>query len=61
MASSWIGEVRVESVLVDGLTHAFPIHTDREPSCGQPGNFVVAVDVCGAIEIARLWRLLGAK
>jgi poly(hydroxyalkanoate) depolymerase family esterase len=59
--SDTAGDVRVESVLVDGLAHAFPIHIDRASSCGQPGNFVVAADVCGAIEITQFWGLLGPK
>jgi poly(3-hydroxybutyrate) depolymerase len=59
--SDTAGDVRVESALVDGLAHAFPIHPDRASSCGQPGNFVVAADVCGAIEITRFWGLSGAN
>jgi poly(hydroxyalkanoate) depolymerase family esterase len=51
------GTVRVESVLVDGLAHAFPIRIGAAPSCGQVGDFVVATDVCAATEIARFWGL----
>jgi poly(hydroxyalkanoate) depolymerase family esterase len=51
------GSVRVESVLVEGLAHAFPIRIGGASSCGQPGDFVVAVEVCAAIEIARFWGL----
>jgi poly(hydroxyalkanoate) depolymerase family esterase len=47
---------RVESVLVEGLGHAFPIRTGT-PSCGQSGDFVVAAGVCAAVEIARFWGL----
>jgi poly(hydroxyalkanoate) depolymerase family esterase len=48
--------VKVESVLVKGLGHAFPIRTGTAP-CGQPGDFVVAASVCAASEIARFWGL----
>ena len=51
------GAVQVESVLVDGLAHAFPIRVGAAPSCGQVGEFVVAADVCAATEIARFWGL----
>jgi poly(hydroxyalkanoate) depolymerase family esterase len=51
------GAVRVESVLVEGLAHAFPIRTGDDLSCGQPGTFVVAAGVCAATEIARFWGL----
>jgi hypothetical protein len=49
--------VRVESVLVEGLAHTFPIRIGGALSCGQPGDFVVAAEVCAATEIARFWRL----
>ena len=55
------GAVRVESVLVEGLAHAFPIRTDGASSCGQQGDFVVATDVCAATEIARFWGLPSGK
>jgi poly(hydroxyalkanoate) depolymerase family esterase len=55
------GAVRVESVLVEGLAHAFPIRTDGASSCGQVGDFVVATDVCAATEIARFWGLPRSK
>ena len=55
------GAVRVESVLVEGLAHAFPIRTDGASSCGQVGDFVVATDVCAATEIARFWGLPSGK
>ena len=51
------GVTRVESVLVDGLAHAFPIRTGGAAPCGQPGDFVVAAEVCAASEIARFWGL----
>jgi poly(3-hydroxybutyrate) depolymerase len=51
------GSVRVESVLVEGLTHGFPIRIGGQPPCGQAGDFVVAVQVCAATEIARFWGL----
>jgi poly(hydroxyalkanoate) depolymerase family esterase len=51
------GSVRVESVLVEGLAHAFPIRADGQLSCGQAGDFVVAAGVCAASEIARFWGL----
>ena len=51
------GAVRVESVLIEGLPHAFPIRADGASSCGQVGDFVVATDVCAATEIARFWGL----
>jgi hypothetical protein len=57
--SGTAGGVRVESVLVDGLAHALPTHTDGASFCDQPGKFVVAADVCGATEIMRFWGLLG--
>jgi hypothetical protein len=47
------GAVRVESVLVEGLAHAFPIR-------GQVDDSVVATDVCAATEIARFWGLPSA-
>jgi poly(3-hydroxybutyrate) depolymerase len=55
------GAVLVESVLVEGLAHAFPIRTDGAASCGQPGDFVVAANVCAATEIARFWGLPSGK
>jgi poly(3-hydroxybutyrate) depolymerase len=55
------GAVRVESVLVEGLAHAFPIRTGGASSCGQPGDFVVAAEVCAATEIARFWGLPGSN
>ena len=51
------GVTRVESVLVEGLAHAFPIRTGGAAPCGQPGDFVVAAEVCAASEIARFWGL----
>ena len=48
---------RVESVLVKGLAHAFPIRTDGSTSCGQPGDFVASAGVCAAKEISRFWGL----
>ena len=48
----------VESVLVKGLGHAFPIRTDDTSSCGQPGDFVVSAGVCAAMEISRFWGLI---
>lgn len=52
------GVVRVESVLVDGLDHAFPIETGGAASCGQVGDFVTAAGVCAAREIGRFWGLV---
>jgi poly(hydroxyalkanoate) depolymerase family esterase len=51
------GVTRVESVLVEGFGHAFPIRTGGTPPCGQEGDSVVAADVCAAREIARFWGL----
>ena len=51
------GVTQVESVLVEGLAHAFPIRTDGGPPCGQPGDYVVAAGVCAAREISRFWGL----
>jgi poly(hydroxyalkanoate) depolymerase family esterase len=51
------GSVRVESVLVQGLAHAFPIRIGDQSACGQPGDFVVAAEVCAPTEIARFWGL----
>jgi poly(hydroxyalkanoate) depolymerase family esterase len=51
------GAVRVESVLVEGLAHAFPIRIGADLSCGQPGDFVVAAEVCATTEIAHFWGL----
>ena len=50
---------RVESVLVEGLGHAFPIRADGNTSCGQPGDFVASAGVCAAREISRFWGLTG--
>jgi poly(hydroxyalkanoate) depolymerase family esterase len=52
---------RVESVLVEGLGHAFPIETGGPVPCGQPGDFVVPAKVCASREIARFWGLIGAE
>jgi poly(hydroxyalkanoate) depolymerase family esterase len=52
------GTPKVESVLVKGLAHAFPIRTGGKPPCGQPGDFVVDAKVCAAREIARFWGLI---
>jgi poly(hydroxyalkanoate) depolymerase family esterase len=54
------GATRVESVLVDGLAHAFPIRTGGSAPCGQAGDFVAPADVCAAAEILRFWGLTGA-
>ena len=54
------GALQVESVLVEGLAHAFPIRVDATSSCGHPGDFVVAAEVCAAAEIARFWDLPAA-
>jgi poly(hydroxyalkanoate) depolymerase family esterase len=55
------GAVRVESVLVEGLAHAFPIRIGDQSSCGQPGDFVAAAEVCAATEIGRFWDLPADK
>lgn len=55
------GVTQVESVMVKGLGHAFPIRTDGGPSCGQPGDYVVAAGVCAAREISRFWGLTGGN
>jgi poly(hydroxyalkanoate) depolymerase family esterase len=52
------GKVRVESVLVRGLKHAFPIEKGGAPPCGQEGDFVAAAGVCAAREIGRFWGLV---
>jgi len=46
------GVALVESVLVNGLGHAFPIRTESTSSCGEPGEFVASTEVC----VAPLWR-----
>ena len=51
------GTPKVESVVVKSLGHAFPIRADGVSPCGQPGDFVVDVQVCGVAEIARFWGL----
>jgi poly(hydroxyalkanoate) depolymerase family esterase len=51
------GHARVESVVVQGLKHAFPIETGGALSCGQEGDFVAASGVCAAREIGRFWGL----
>jgi poly(hydroxyalkanoate) depolymerase family esterase len=48
------GISKVETVLVKGLGHAFPIRVGGPP-CGRSGDFVVDARVCGAREIARFW------
>jgi poly(hydroxyalkanoate) depolymerase family esterase len=55
------GIPRVESVLVKGLGHAFPISTGGDFRCGQPGDFVLDAKICATTEIARFWGLIGAK
>jgi poly(hydroxyalkanoate) depolymerase family esterase len=50
---------RVESVLVEGLGHAFPIDGGTS-QCGQSGDFVVSAGVCAASEILRFWGLRSA-
>ncbi len=54
------GSTRVESVLVRGLAHAFPIDIGGA-ACGQPGDYVVAAGVCATREIVRFWGLDGAQ
>lgn len=51
------GTPKVESVVVKGLGHAFPIRAGGAIACGRPGDFVVDVKVCAAREIARFWDL----
>jgi poly(hydroxyalkanoate) depolymerase family esterase len=48
---------QVESVLVAGLGHAFPIRTGGPLPCGRPGDFVVETSVCAASEILQFWGL----
>lgn len=55
------GITQVESVLVQGLAHAFPIQPDGVPPCGKPVDYVVSADVCAAQEIARFWGLSDAN
>jgi poly(hydroxyalkanoate) depolymerase family esterase len=54
------GAVQVESILIEGLAHAFPIRVNATPSCGHPGDFVLAAEICAATEIARFWGLSAA-
>ena len=54
------GVTQVESVLVQGFAHAFPIQPEGVPPCGQPSEYVVSADVCAAQEIARFWGLTDA-
>jgi poly(3-hydroxybutyrate) depolymerase len=51
------GVTQVESVLVEGLAHAFPIQPEAVPPCGQPSDYVVSAGVCAAQEISRFWGL----
>ncbi len=46
------GVVRVESVLVHGLEHAFPIETGGAVSCGQAGDFVSLQVFAGRARLA---------
>ena len=55
-----IGTPKVESVVIKGLGHAFPIRTGAGSPCGRPGDFVVDVQVCAVTEIARFWDLAGS-
>lgn len=55
------GVTQVESVLVEGLGHAFPIRPDDAAPCGQPGDYVISAGVCAAKEIARFWGLSGGN
>ena len=55
------GTPKVESVVVKGLGHAFPIRIGGVTACGRPGDFVVDVKVCAASEIARFWGLEGNR
>ena len=55
------GTPKVESVVVKGLGHAFPIRIGGATPCGRPGDFVVDVKVCAASEIARFWGLEGNR
>jgi poly(hydroxyalkanoate) depolymerase family esterase len=54
------GTPQVESVLVKGLQHAFPIRSGGKPPCGRPGEFVVDAKICAAREIGRFWGLAGS-
>ena len=53
------GISKVESVLVKGFGHAFPIQVGGVAPCGRPGDFVIDAKVCGATAIARFWGLTG--
>jgi poly(hydroxyalkanoate) depolymerase family esterase len=55
------GVTQVESVLVEGLAHAFPIQPESVPPCGQPSDYVVSAGVCAAREISRFWGLSDAN
>jgi poly(hydroxyalkanoate) depolymerase family esterase len=52
------GSAVVESVLVHGLKHAFPIEMGGALSCGREGDFVTASGVCAAREIGRFWGVV---
>jgi poly(hydroxyalkanoate) depolymerase family esterase len=52
------GAVRVESVLIKGLDHAFPIATGSGAPCGQESDFVKAAGVCAAREIGRFFGVV---
>ena len=49
------GVTRVESVLVQGLKHAFPIETGGALPCGKAGDFVAATGICAARDIGTFW------
>lgn len=49
------GAVQVESVLVQGLRHAFPIDAAGARPCGRASEFVSAVGICAARDIAHFW------
>ncbi len=52
------GVAPVESVLLPGFPHAFPIAADPSGRCGQASAYVRPAGICAAEEIARFWGLV---
>jgi poly(hydroxyalkanoate) depolymerase family esterase len=52
------GVAPVESVLLPGFPHAFPIAADPSGRCGQASAYVRPAGICAAEEIARFWGIV---
>ena len=52
------GNARVETWMIEGFAHAFPIDADGDPDvCGLEAEFITNANLCAVRRIADFWRL----